>query len=249
MRYPGADHHARWMSKAIYSLKIYLFRASFELTPKEEQSLAEICIFILDVYLEAWYTAPLATKAPSHDLEFIKKLYEFQSTDLQISQLAIKKFSSHLWYLNPEAAAMAFFDDTVSVHTKREMVLELNDIVDDIDDKCPKRFQINLKDISAICNKEMDYFITPQSRRFFTRFNINTTFLETDPSLWSQDENFQHGLKVVKQLKIVNDCAERAVSLMEKYNNILTRNEDQKQYILQVLSEYRKQFPDSRYSY
>ncbi|ESO06037.1 hypothetical protein HELRODRAFT_160152 [Helobdella robusta] len=29
---PGAFHHARWMAKAIYSLKIYLFREQFQLT-------------------------------------------------------------------------------------------------------------------------------------------------------------------------------------------------------------------------
>ena len=33
----GASHHARWMVKAIYCLKIYLFRGEFTLT-KEEKS-------------------------------------------------------------------------------------------------------------------------------------------------------------------------------------------------------------------
>lgn len=32
LRFPGGDHHARWMSKAIYSLKIYLFREQFKLS-------------------------------------------------------------------------------------------------------------------------------------------------------------------------------------------------------------------------
>lgn len=33
---PGAFHHARWMSKAIYCLKIYIFRNCFNLTKEEE---------------------------------------------------------------------------------------------------------------------------------------------------------------------------------------------------------------------
>lgn len=248
LRHPGADHHARWMSKAIYSLKIYLFREQFKLTSKDETALADICIFILEIYLEAWFTVPLAVRAPYHDLEFVKKLHEFASIDRVISQMTLKKFSSHLWYLSPEAAAMAFFDDTLSDEIKRRMVLELNADVDDIDDSCPKRFLSNPKDIRAILTKEMDHFITPQSLRFFERFEIRTSFLDVDPSRWNQDENFQHGLNLVKKLKVVNDCAERAVCLMEKYNNILTRNEDQKQFILQIVSEYRKQFPDSKKS-
>jgi len=33
-RSPGGLHRARWMAKAIYSLKIYLFRGQFKLTKK-----------------------------------------------------------------------------------------------------------------------------------------------------------------------------------------------------------------------
>ena len=35
-RAPGAIHHARWMAKAIYSFKIFLFRDQFKLTKKEQ---------------------------------------------------------------------------------------------------------------------------------------------------------------------------------------------------------------------
>lgn len=102
------------------------------------------------------------------------------------------------------------------------------------------------KDIITILDKEMDHFISPQSLNFFTRFEISTNFLKLDPSLWPEDEHFNKGLNVVKRLKVVNDTAERAVHLMEEYNNILTRDEDQKQYILQIVSEYRKSFPDPK---
>ena len=39
IRKPGAMHHARWMAKAIYAFKIFLFRAQFKLTMKEERAL------------------------------------------------------------------------------------------------------------------------------------------------------------------------------------------------------------------
>lgn len=43
---PGAIHHARWMAKALYSLKIYLFRDQFHLNIKEKIGLRDIlCIF------------------------------------------------------------------------------------------------------------------------------------------------------------------------------------------------------------
>jgi len=42
---PGAMHHARWISKVIYSLKIWMFRAQFKLTPAEERGLQDfVCL-------------------------------------------------------------------------------------------------------------------------------------------------------------------------------------------------------------
>ena len=37
-RVPGIMHHARWMSKVLYSFKIWIFRGQFRLT-KEERGL------------------------------------------------------------------------------------------------------------------------------------------------------------------------------------------------------------------
>ena len=38
-RAPGPTHHARWMGKGIYALKIYLFKAQFKLTARESKSI------------------------------------------------------------------------------------------------------------------------------------------------------------------------------------------------------------------
>ena len=43
---PGAFHHARWMAKAIYSLKIYLFRESFQLSKRDEGKFYAICKYL-----------------------------------------------------------------------------------------------------------------------------------------------------------------------------------------------------------
>lgn len=106
--------------------------------------------------------------------------------------------------------------------------------------------RVDLKDLGNFHDKQMNSFVSAQSLNFFKRFNIRQEFLKIDPSLWSEDPHYLSGLKIVKNLKVVNDTAERAVHLMEGYNNRLTRNEDQKQYILQVTSEYRRRISDSR---
>jgi len=59
-RLPGANHNARWMTKAIYSLKIYLFRNPYHLTQHEEIAIKSICIFIVRFYIQVWFDAPLS---------------------------------------------------------------------------------------------------------------------------------------------------------------------------------------------
>lgn len=67
---PGGFSRARWMSRAIYCLKMFLFRNEFHLTPTETKSVTELCIFIVLIYVKAWFTAPLAAASPDHDLRF-----------------------------------------------------------------------------------------------------------------------------------------------------------------------------------
>jgi len=47
-------------------------------------------------------------------------------------------------------------------------------------------------------------------------------------------------------VKVVNDSAERGVALIEEYNSIITRKENQKQYLLQVVQDHRRKFPDCK---
>lgn len=117
---PGAFHHARWMSKAIYSLKMYIFRDSIELSADIEKSLQEISLFIVFVYVPYWYSAPLAAAAPNQDLEFIKSVYNYRTIDKNLSNAVLGKFRNHLWYLSPEAAALSFFDKNPSLSARKK---------------------------------------------------------------------------------------------------------------------------------
>ena len=69
---PGAIHHARWMAKALYALKIYLFRDQFRLTSHETRRGRDICVFIVRLYVSAWFTAPDAIAAPYQIFSFCK---------------------------------------------------------------------------------------------------------------------------------------------------------------------------------
>ena len=66
---PGADHHARWMSKALYTLKVILILPQFPSLPwYRKKQLEKMSLFIVFVYLTSWFTAPLLYSAATADL-------------------------------------------------------------------------------------------------------------------------------------------------------------------------------------
>jgi len=99
-RPPGAMHHARWMWKAIYSLKVWMFRSEFHLTAKAERGLLNMCLFIVMLYIDLWFTASDPVKAPASDLQFIKNLVKFSDVHRPIANGVLNKVGSHLWYLS-----------------------------------------------------------------------------------------------------------------------------------------------------
>jgi len=112
--FPGAIHRARWMARAIYSIKMWLFKSQYE--PLQSTStgtrktrgpshssliwthLQEVCLFITSVYVKYWFQTPSAITAPRHDLELLCKLSTYPNKN--IAKAATTAFSRHLWYLS-----------------------------------------------------------------------------------------------------------------------------------------------------
>lgn len=87
--------------------------------------------------------------------------------------------------------------------------------------------------------------VTSRSLKLFDLLDKNgqqkaQTFLSKPVALWTEDSIFQEMKQSVKLLKVVNDCAERGIALIQSYNNTLTKNEDQTQYLMQLVSRHNK---------
>jgi hypothetical protein len=199
----------------------------------------------------------------------------YKKVDAEISDIALKKFLNHLWYLNAENIAFSLYDDDVAEETKEKMRKALihseeeeentNEDDDESDNDeshedsrgdAEKLFvdyerKVKVKKISdledMVKKGGLEQFIRSKiTLQFFTRFELNKDFLRKSISDWSTDEGYNEGKNIVKKIKVVNDAAERGVKLIEDYNAKLTKDESQKQFLLQVVENYRKKFPDSR---
>lgn len=248
-RLPGPIHHARWMVKAIYSLKIFLFRIQFKLTPREHSAIRAVCIFIVRYYIQLWFGCTNAVAAPRLDLEFMQQMLSPQ-VDLcltpKLKTLLVKKMINHLWYLSEENVALAFFDKDVDVLVKRKMATNLLNYIESDEETAEaepnKKFFLPFKFIKSIEDKDLSHFVTRNTLKFFDRFGISHDFLNFNPETWPTREDFKNGLDILSKLKVVNDTAERAVKLMELYNLILSFDEEEKQFILQTVAYYHKKY-------
>lgn len=86
-------------------------------------------------------------------------------------------------------------------------------------------------------------FVSYRTKMFFSSFELQTDFFDLDPSMWEGNEEYQTAFEFCKDLLVDNDAAERGVKFMKDYNRSLTRDEDEMQFILQVIDLYRKEYP------
>lgn len=243
-RAPGADHHARWMSKALYALKIFLFSSQFKLSKKDKEGLRDFCVFVVLFYTKAWFRCVHPLAAPKHDLEFLKAILKYEQIDKQIYSAVVQKICGHLWYLSPETIALSFFDDNVSVDEKRRLRDTLLSQPPSDESTLIDRLIIPQSQIKMLENWNLQDFITENTIYFFKRFNISRTFLRKDPSEWSDDIEYREAQSLLSALEVINDNAERSVKLMEDFNKKITKDEDMMQSLLLTTTEYRKKYPE-----
>lgn len=237
---PGAYHRARWMASLIYCMKIYLLRSQFHLKARELSGLQQFNLFIVTVYLKAWFTCPSAVSAPRHDLQLLKKLLDYKRINEVVASAAIKVFMRQLWYLSETLVGLAFFDDEVDHRTKVSMVdaLECAGVHEPV-----KRVSMEEND-RIISSQNLNDFVTSNTRQLFNALDVPQQFLQQHPSTWQSLDNYKCAQNRVMSLKVVNDAAERGISLIQSFNGVISNQEEQKQYLMQVVEKHRRDFPD-----
>ncbi|GBN24604.1 hypothetical protein AVEN_249577-1 [Araneus ventricosus] len=117
-------HQARWMARAIYSLKLSLFSSQLKLNTKDKEALLDVCLFIVTIYITPWLQCILAVKAPYKDLLFLKSLKAYEKVNGNISKAALQKSSEP--YFTDEITVLALFDVDVDEETKLKIGANLH---------------------------------------------------------------------------------------------------------------------------
>ena len=227
---PGAVHRARWMAKAIYSMKIQLLfegnEAVMELTARELNSIQRFNRFVVFVYLQSWFTSRVVVDAPFNDIQLINRLDAYD--DVALKTIGLKMMLRHSWYLSKELATVSLFSQRLSCQEKKHLVSALTE---DRGLHLVKSLPRSLQDLSV-------------TRSFFRTIAIDESFLNDPVEEWNESQSYKIACEFIKNLVCVNDCAERGVALIQKFNATITNDEEQKQYLLQVVEKHRHEFAD-----
>jgi hypothetical protein len=107
----------------------------------------------------------------------------------------------------------------------------------------PKKAQVDLKTIK---DRELSSFVSNMSKALFELLKLPTTLLDEDPNSWNMLENYYKLAKLtVDGLSVVNDHAERGEALVQQYSGLITKDEQQLQFALQVVQEHRQRYPNA----
>jgi hypothetical protein len=119
------------------------------------------------------------------------------------------------------------------------MISAMNNVAPD---DPPKRPRVPSSSFSG--NNKLEQFCTVNSNWLFSLLVIpENGFLSKDPSEWDEDDSFKEALHAVKSLAVVIDKAKRDVTPIQDFNKKMKR-EDQLQFLLQVVMDHRRKFPN-----
>ena len=125
-RQPGADHHARWMSKGVYYLNMFLLSHHFQLSEEEQEQITKIVTFVLIIYLKSWFEAPLASSAARTDLEFQLKIIKYRLLEPKAAFTTLQSIRRHHWYVTGQMVPLALVDKKLGKQEKEELARRIH---------------------------------------------------------------------------------------------------------------------------
>ena len=173
-------------------------------------------------------------------------MLEFKKHNKAVADTVLDKFYRHTWYLNQCYAPFSLFSKKLSNQEKAEIALELSKV------KAPKKYscgyptpvpmsQLTLKD--GLETKLSD-FVGAESLFMFDRLSFSREWLDKPVDTWKNYQSFREMEKWVRTVLVTNDAAERGVKIVSDYSQILTKDEDDLQNLLQVVEQHRREYKD-----
>ena len=248
---PGPDHHARWMSKCLYYLKMKLLLNIFPMSQEEKCQVEEISKFTVILYVKAWFESPISTAAARNDLTFLVNMSKYRLvTKPKIAMDLMQSCYRHLWYLVPQTVVFAMADSGLSAVQKEKMAIKLHSLERaKIEGGKPTFPFIDLMTGFDAGIPDLADFVTADSWLVFDLLGMTGTqdWMTIPSSMWENFQEYKKFSEFVKNISVCNDVAERGIALITAFIN-KAQSEEQRQALLQVVELHRSLVSDTNKS-
>jgi hypothetical protein len=236
---PGAFHHARWMPSILYPAKMYAFSAQAGYDTNMVQKLEALCTFNALFYVEKWISTSIGVDAPFNDLQLWHDLQKYRKYDWNVANAAISALKRHFWYVTEECAVFSLFSKRIMDSERQQIARKL------LRTTCPEEFEKGQPIFPSLkqSTKLID-LIGPQSWFLFRNISIGFKWLAEPVNQWELDTDYQEAEMFIRHIKVVNDLSERAVKLIQDFSRTITTDENQRQYLMQVVEHHRRLIPN-----
>ena len=271
-KYPGADHHARWMSKQIYTLKIALLSDQIEICEVEEVEADEEADNETNrrrKKVKKFKSMKITTeeKTQMKDIvQFIGLFYAKAFLEAPLSSSAPNndlKFMQDMQQYRDHNAKIA---DACLLSCGRHLwyltpqlvVFSLADssVSSAEREALAKTLFKTPREATVKCGKpvfpaivltelpKLCSLVSPKSWLLFDLLQLEGTqeWLQTPVQMWSMFSDFRKLETFILNVSVTNDLAERGIKLTSDFLH-LCRDETQLQAVLQCVENHREMFP------
>ena len=226
---PGPDHHARWMSKCIYYLKIRLLSRVFTISTDERSQTDQMVEFILLMYTKLWFTSSLASSAARSDLNFMSAVHDYRKVNSKVAWEVLRSAYRHLWYITPQLLPLALTDRELEDSSKEAIARTLHSTERTALSTGKPTFPV-LPFGPAAARLNMASLVSSESWLVLDLLQMTgkQDWLTSPASTWHKSTDFLTLKEFALNLVVVNDLAERGIHLATDYINRV-RSEELKQ--------------------
>ena len=194
--------------------------------------LRRFCEYAVMFYIPYFLTANFGADAAVNDLSLYKKLKKFSQVDKLRAEEALATLSRHLWYLSPSTVLFSLASKKLEDNDKSSIAARLL--------SQPEKIKLGYPDFPKLTDKtELRDLVTPDSWQLFDILKMSPDWLALPPAEWDSNPDYIEFRNFVRQVKVTNDCAERAVKLATDYSKSLTKDSQERSKIYQVVEAER----------
>ena len=235
---PGATHHARWMPSILYPAKMFAFHTQAGYDRDMVEKLEALCKFNALFYVEKWLRSSVGVDAPFNDLQLWHSLNDYRRYDSAVADAAITALERHLWYLTEECVVFSLFTNHVDDAERQQIARQLQRTAQ------PATFERGQPMFPILTPRtKLVHLIGQKSWFLFESLGVGTQWMRKPLHQWTLDEDYKKAEAFVRNVKVVSDVSERAVKLIQDFATSITNDEEQKQYLLQVVESQRRAIP------